>query len=277
VIDPAVDWPAVAREAEQLGDDVVAAVDHVGRSAPFPSLVAAAAATERPRVGTYITNASFWEPTLLAREAATVDLLTGGRLELGIGAGQSVVAATADWSPQRRLDHLTETVEVLVRLLADPGHSPRGAQSPRPPLLIGGNEDGELALAARYADTVAFVGAELTTGGGFTLISAEELAERVAFVREAAAGREIEFNVGVKRVIVTDDRRAGAAAVRDLAPQLSIDQLLDLPTLLIGTHEQIAEQIRKHRAGYGFSYTIVLGDYLREFAPVIRLLREEEL
>ncbi len=164
---------------------------------------------------------------------------------------------------------------MVLRLLADPGHSPRGVQSPRPPLLIGGNEDGELALAARHADSVAFTGAHLSAGGGFTLLSAEELAERVAFVREAAAGREIEFNIGVKRVVVTDDRRAGAAAVRDLAPQLSVDQLLDLPTVLIGTHEQMAEQIRKHRAAYGFSYVMVLGEYVREFAPVIRLLRED--
>ncbi|MFB7471304.1 TIGR03621 family F420-dependent LLM class oxidoreductase [Kitasatospora sp. NPDC056184] len=275
IIDPAVDWPVVAREAERLGYDVLSAVDHVGRSSPFPGLVAAAAATERIRLGTYVANASFWEPELLAREAATVDRLSGGRLELGIGAGQSVVAATAGWSAQRRLDHLTETVERVGRLLSDPEHLPQGVQAPRPPLLIGGHEDAELALAAREADTVAFIGARLEPGGGLTLADAGELAERVAFVRAHTAGREPEFNIGVKLVVVTEDRRSGALAARALAPQLSVDRILDLPTVLIGTHREIAEQIRRHRADHGFGYITVLGPYLEQFAPVIRLLRED--
>lgn len=81
------DWRTRCRRAEQLGYDVILVPDHLGLPAPFPALVAAAEATERPRVGTFVLNAAFWNPTLLAREAAGTDALTEGRLELGIGAG----------------------------------------------------------------------------------------------------------------------------------------------------------------------------------------------
>lgn len=79
------DWRTRCRRAEQLGYDVILVPDHLGLPAPFPALVAAAEATERPRVGTFVLNAAFWNPTLLAREAAGTDALTEGRLELGSG------------------------------------------------------------------------------------------------------------------------------------------------------------------------------------------------
>src|SRR3954471_19994428 len=81
------DWRAKCRQAEELGYDVILVPDHLGKVAPFPALVAAAQVTERPRLGTFVLNAGFWNPTLLAREVATVDALTGGRLELGLGTG----------------------------------------------------------------------------------------------------------------------------------------------------------------------------------------------
>ncbi|MFF3146594.1 LLM class flavin-dependent oxidoreductase, partial [Streptomyces sp. NPDC057927] len=84
---PLDEWRAKCRRAEELGYDVILVPDHLGMPAPFPSLVAAAEATERPRLGTFVLNAGFWNPTLLAREVATTDTLTGGRLELGLGTG----------------------------------------------------------------------------------------------------------------------------------------------------------------------------------------------
>lgn len=84
---PLDEWRAKCRRAEELGYDVILVPDHLGMPAPFPSLVAAAEVTERPRLGTFVLNAGFWNPTLLAREVATTDTLTGGRLELGLGTG----------------------------------------------------------------------------------------------------------------------------------------------------------------------------------------------
>lgn len=84
---PVDEWRAKCRRAEELGYDVILVPDHLGMPAPFPSLVAAAEVTERPRLGTFVLNAGFWNPTLLAREVATTDTLTGGRLELGLGTG----------------------------------------------------------------------------------------------------------------------------------------------------------------------------------------------
>jgi len=100
---------------------VITVADHLGMPAPFPALVAAAEATERPRLGTFVLNTGFWNPALLAREVATTDALTGGRLELGLGTGyvqEEHETAGLPWgSPRERVDHLLYTVEELARLL----------------------------------------------------------------------------------------------------------------------------------------------------------------
>ncbi|MFE5486872.1 TIGR03621 family F420-dependent LLM class oxidoreductase [Streptomyces sp. NPDC056527] len=276
-ISPDADWPERAREAERLGYDTFATTDHLGMTAPFPSLVAAAAATSRIEVATYLTNTALWDPEVLAREIAGTDRLTGGRLTVGLYAGQTGTSATASLTAQDKRDRLVETVDVLDRLLTDPAHRPRPLRSPRPPLMIGANEPDELELAARRADAVCFIGAELPPEGGFVLIGPEEFAAHVATVRVRAAelGRTPELNTGVKRVVVTDDRRAAADSLRPaLAPHLTTEQLLYLPSLLIGTHQEIAEQIRGHHDRYGLTSYTVLAAHLYDFAPVIPLLRK---
>src|SRR3954466_952198 len=136
----AEEWRAKCRRAEELGYDVILVPDHLGMVAPFPALVAAATVTERPRLGTFVLNAGFWNPALLAREVATTDALTGGRLELGLGTGyvqaEHDTAGLPYGSPGERVDHLVRTVAELERLLGSPEHQPRPAQ-PRVPLLIG--------------------------------------------------------------------------------------------------------------------------------------------
>lgn len=271
------DWPGFAREAERLGYDTVATTDHLGMTAPFPSLVAAAAATERIGVATYLTNTALWDPEVLAREIAGTDRLTGGRLTVGLHAGQTGSAATAALTPEDKRERLAETVDVLDRLLTDPAHRPRPVSTPRPRLIIGAGEPGELELAARRADTVCFLGAELPPGGGFVLIGPEEFAAQVDTVRTRAAalGRSPELNTGVKKLVVTDDRRAAAEELRPaLAPHLTTDQLLGLPSVLIGTHEEIAGQLRHARDRYGLTSYTILADHLYDFAPVIPLLRK---
>ncbi|WP_031485956.1 LLM class F420-dependent oxidoreductase [Streptomyces bicolor] len=281
---PADEWRAKCRRAEELGYDVILVPDHLGMPAPFPALVAAAEATERPRLGTFVLNAGFWNPTLLAREVATTDALTGGRLELGLGTGY--VRAEHDtaglpWgSPGERVDHLRRTVEELERLLASEEHQPQPVQKPHVPLLIGANGDRMLRLTAEHADIAAFTGARSVPGsttGQLAPITAEELDERVGHYRELAAGRKepAELNLLLQMVIVTEDREAAVQPFLERIPNLTLDQILALPIGLVGTLEEITEQVLTRRERYGFSYLTVLEPYMEAFAPVIERLRGE--
>lgn len=281
-LDEGRSWRQKCRRAEELGYDVLLVPDHLGMPAPFPALIAAAEATERPRVGTFVLNAGFWNPALLAREVASVDALTGGRLELGLGTGYVRAeheSAGLPWgSPGQRVDHLTRTVEELDRLLADSGHVPQPAQRPRPPLLIGGNGPRMLRLAARHAEIAAFTGGRQAPGkpeGVLELLPPDELAVSVARYREFAAGRPepAELNILVQQVLPTDDRRAKAREIAALGIGLTEDEVLDAPTLLIGTPAQMADQLRERRERFGFSYITVLDGFMDAFAPVVEALK----
>lgn len=278
------EWRKKCREAERIGYDVITVADHLGMPAPFPALVAAAEATERPRVGTFVLNTGFWNPTLLAREVATTDALTGGRLELGLGTGYVKPehdAAALPWgTPGERVSHLRRTIEELDRLLGSEEHQPQPLQKPRPPLLVGGNGDRMLRLAAGHADIAAFTGAKAAPGdtsGKMSHLTPEELDERVATYRRLAAGRSepAELNLLIQLVEVTDDRRAAIRPVLDHIPHLTEDAALGLPLLLVGTVRQIADQLRAQRERFGFSYITVLEPYFETFGPVIEELHGE--
>ncbi|REK86877.1 LLM class F420-dependent oxidoreductase [Streptomyces inhibens] len=281
-IDSGATWHEKCRHAEELGYDVLLVPDHLGMPAPFPALIAAAEATERPRVGTFVLNTGFFNPALLAREVATTDALTGGRLELGLGTGyvraEHETAGLPWGSPGERVDHLTRTIEELDRLLGDDGHVPQPAQRPRPPLLIGGNGPRMLRLAARHAEIAAFTGGRQSPGkpeGTLELMPADQLAASVARYQEYAADRPepAELNILVQQVLVTDDRRAVAREIAALDIGLDEEQALDAPTLLIGTPAQMAEQLRERRERFGFSYITVLDPFLEAFAPVLEELK----
>lgn len=276
----------ICRRAEQYGYDVVLIPDHLGRNrpAPFPMLVAAAEATERLRVGTLVLNVGFWNPSLLAREAATVDQLSGGRLELGLGSGHmksEFDAAGLPWQPYgERVERLEATVDALDRLFADEEWGYDTRQHPRPPLLIAGTGHRLLELAARRADIVGYGGTLQVKGqppGTLRLATAAEMDERVRFFRAHAGGRAdgVEASILVQQVAVTNDRRGAAERiVAELDPGLTVEQVLDVPTLLIGTIEQIAQQLLERRERYGFSYVCVHEGSMDALGPVIRLLRE---
>ncbi|PVE13007.1 N5,N10-methylene tetrahydromethanopterin reductase [Streptomyces scopuliridis RB72] len=271
-------WRARCVRAEALGYDVILVPDHLGMVAPFPALVAAAAATERPRLGTFVLNAAFWNPALLAREIATTDALTGGRLEVGLGAGyvreEHERAGLEFLPPGERVGHLIRTVTELDRLLGDEVELPRPVQLPRPPLLIGGNGDRVLRLAAEHAEIAAFAGGRATKEGGLRALAARELAERVDAYRGFAAGRAVpaELNLLLQYVAVTPDRRAAVRELTPIAPELTEDELLDLPLIAVGTVRQIADQLRGLRERFGFSYLCVLAPFMEAFGPVIEEL-----
>jgi probable F420-dependent oxidoreductase len=283
------------RRAESAGFHAVFAPDHLGGPAPFPVLQAAADVTEDLRVGTLVLNAPFWNPALLAREAASLDILSDGRLELGLGAGhmkREFDAAGIPWEPfGARARRLEETITELCRffttdLAALPGgHSPvpvqrTGFDGSGPPLIVGGTGDRVLSVAARHADIIGVAGVYQVPGkppGTFRLGTAAEADERVRFVRELAGERsdDIEWHVLVQMVVPTDDRRAAAEdLVARFGGEMTVDEALETPFLLIGTPAQMAEQLRASRERYGFSHVTVHDPYYEAFEPVVELMRD---
>ncbi|MFJ8822413.1 TIGR03621 family F420-dependent LLM class oxidoreductase [Streptomyces sp. NPDC102467] len=268
-------WRAKCRRAEELGYDVILVPDHLDTPSPFPALVAAAQATTRPRVGTFVPNCAFWNPVLLAREVTTAAALTDGRLDVGLGTGyvrEEFDRAGVAWgTPGSRVDHLVRVVEELERLPDTPG-----ADS-RPPLLIGGNGDRVLRLAAGHADIVAFTGARPGPEGtgGLVPLTADELDGRLAAYRKFAGARAetAELNLLLQLVAVTDDPSAAARPWLARMPELTEREVLDSPLVVIGTQEQITERLLASRERYGFSYITVLEPYLEALAPVVRALR----
>lgn len=278
---PSAEWRASCRRAEELGYDVILVPDHLGMVAPFPALVAAAEATERPRLGTFVLNAGFWNPALLAREVATTDALTGGRLELGLGTGyveaEHQAAGLPYGSPGERVDHLRRTVLELDRLLGSSQHLPKPEQR-RVPLLIGANGDRMLRLTAEHADIAAFTGARPGRAPG-TLepLTAGELDERVARYRDHASGRaeEAELNLLIQIVAVTDDPEPVLGPLLERRPQLTLEEALALPIVLVGPLDHLVDRVRAQRERFGFSYLTVLEPSMEAFAPVLARLREE--
>jgi probable F420-dependent oxidoreductase len=282
------------RQAERFGYDTVFAPDHLGAPAPFPVLVAAAQATQRLRVGTLVLNVPFWNPALLAREVATTDILTDGRLELGLGAGHmksEFDEAGIAWEPfgtrAARLENMIGELERFFRRAQKElpgGRAPQPAQrvgfnGSGPPLIVGGTGDRILRIAAQHADIVAIAGVYQVKGqppGTFRLATAAEADERVRFARERAGDRAdaIEWHVLIQAVLETDDRRGTAEQLRaKFESDISVDEMLETPFLLIGTVDEMAEQLVRNRERYGFTYITVHDPYMEAFAPVIERLR----
>jgi len=296
------------QEAEGYGYDAVFSADHLGIPAPFPLLIAAADATQRLRVGTLVLNAPFWNPALLAREIATTDILTDGRLEIGLGSGHmkwEFDEARIDWRPAPgRAGQLAGLIGELERYFGTDFEQLRaGRTAPKPvqrsgfgglgpPLLVGGTGDAVLRIAAEHAQIVGVAGAYQVKGqppGVLRLATAAEADERVSFARECAGTRagEIEWHLLVQAVVITSDRRgtaeellaehrrsAEAAGGSDERSVLTVDEALATPYLLIGTVDEIAAQLLRSRERWGFSYVTVHEPYMRAFAPVIERLRD---
>ncbi|KAA8889211.1 LLM class F420-dependent oxidoreductase [Nocardia colli] len=278
--DSRANWIEKCRRAEELGFDVIGVADHLGCPAPFPSMILAAAVTERVRLNTFVLNAPFYNPVLLARDIAGADQLTDGRVEIGLGAGYVQAEFEAAGIPfesgGKRVDHLERTVTTLRTLFSDPEYQPRPAQPSGPPLLIAGWGNRILRLAAEHADIIAFPGASATENGGpLHLAGVGEMSEKVEYVRGLLGNRadNVEFNILIQRVVPPEERTAVLELFGPALPDDVADNPEELPTLLIGTPEEIAERVRAHRDRYGFSYITVLEHSMEQFAPVIELLR----
>jgi len=290
------EWADKARRIEDLGYSTLTVPDHLADFfAPIPALVSAAAATKNLRVGTHVLNNDLRHPVLVAREAATADVLTDGRFQLGLGAGHMKSeydqAGLAFDSGSTRVERLTEAVTIVKGLLGgEPitfagrhyhvtGHTihPLPVQQPRPPMLIGGNGPRLLTLAAREGDIVGLSGITFRQGGAEPDLSgwrATAVDERIQLVRKAAGDRydRLELNALVQRVIVTDNRRKVAEELTSRWSQLSPEEILESPYVLIGTVGQLIDDLKARRARWGISYFVIFEPYIEVFAPVVASL-----
>ena len=289
------EWAAKARRVEELGYATLCVPDHFDdQLAPIPALVAAAAATTRLRIGTLVLANDYRHPLLVAKEAATVDLLSGGRLELGLGAGwlarDYAESGIPHDPPSVRIERLEEGLAVVKGLLeggrfsfagryytvTDHPGTPLPVQRPRPPILVGGGGRRILSLAGREADIVS-VNFDLRSGWIGTQLgvtaTAEATAEKVGWVREAAADRfdGIELSYTAYLTMVTDDRD-GVAAGLGYGFGLDADQVVAMPNFAIGTVAQIADELERRRDELGLSYVVVGGECHEAMAPVVARL-----
>jgi probable F420-dependent oxidoreductase len=290
------EWVDLAQRAEDTGFDMVVTADHLGGLAPFIPLAVAAEATERLRVGTLVLNNDFYSPSLLARDAATLDLLSEGRFELGLGAGHARPeferAGFAFEAPGRRVDRLEEAVGVLRRLfdgetvthtgdhysLREESIAPHPVQS-RLPLLVGGGGDRVLTIAARLADAVGFTGLGRTLEDGHHHEPAGfapwRVDEQVTRVRQAAGERleDVELQVLVQAVVVTNDPvRAAEDLISDHLTTMNVDDVLATPYLMIGTVWELIDRLVERRERWGFSHYTVRPDALGQIEGVMAAL-----
>jgi probable F420-dependent oxidoreductase len=262
--------------------------------APVPALMTAANVTTTLRIGALVWDNDYKHPAVLAKELATMDVLSDGRLELGIGAGWMISDYEQMGIPydaaKVRIDRFVEGLKVIKGAMAEGAFSfsgdhytitdyngtPKPVQAPCPPILIGGGGKRVLSIAAREAD---IVGINATMSAGvvglhtFSTMTAEVVDEKVAIVREAAGARfnDIELNVRAFLVNITDDAKQAASGI---ASMLGVEQQMveESPFALVGPTSKLIEDLLERRERWGFSYIIVGADDVDSFAPVVAAL-----
>ena len=295
-------WLALARCAEDSGYACFMVPDHLGRLSTFPALMAAAAATRTIKLATYVLNQDFRPPAVLAQEATAVQLLTGGRLELGIGAGwaihEYVQAGLRYDGAAVRVARFAEYLEIVKGLLnaATPysfagefftiqEYAPLPKHATPPPILVGGGSPRILATAGRLADIIS-ISTRASRDGRVDMpnIRLAAVEQKLRSIQEAAGERfdQIELNMTVRDIRITDDRAATArqllnewaAGSRMLAnvDQLTVEDVLDSPHVVIGTVEQIVEQLEIARERWGIAYLEVSSTDAEASAPVMERL-----
>ena len=287
-------WRAKARRIEELGYDTLLITDHITQQlAPIPAMAAALDATTRLRVGSYVFANDYRNPVMLAKEISTLDVLSGGRVEFGLGAGwyqrdYDMLGLPYD-PPGKRVSRMIEAVALIDRLFAEGSvdasgefytvHGatvlPKPIQRPRPPLMIGAGGPRMLRFAARHADIVALnprfdanaqpVLSDLTRG---------ETERKLARLR-AEAGEQldrVELNIFIVDAGVTDEPRSLFDA---LATRLkgAAAQVVDSPFFLYGSQADLKRQLLARRERLGITYVGLPEKAMEPFAPLVRELR----
>ena len=288
-----------ARRAEDSGFATFLIRDHFieepfgHQLAPLTALATVAAVTTRLRVGSLVLSNDYRHPVMLAKEIATLDVLSNGRVELGLGAGFSKAeydsAGMAFDPPGVRVDRLEESLCVLKGLfgggpftfagehyvVTELDSFPKPVQRPHPPILVGASGKRMLSIAAREADIIGLQ-TVTTAHGAMTDDPANRLApavsRKIELVRQAAGARfaDIELSM-VMTVVIADDRRQAAERLahergwQGIAPE----QVLEMPSIFVGSVDRIVDEMRARRERYGVSYYVVLDDAMAKVAPIV--------
>ena len=288
------DWVEKARKIESLGYSSLLIPDHFDdQFAPMPAMAVAAAATTTLRVGGLVLDNDYKHPLVLAKEVATLDVLTGGRVELGIGAGWMQTDYAASGIPYDRpgvrISRFAEGMLVIKGLLSGEPVDFKGTYytitnhtgTPKPvqqpvPVLIGGGGKRVLSLAAREANIISVnfnlapgaVNREVMNTGDQT-----STAEKIGWIRAAAGSRfdDIELSVTVFVCIVTDDQKGMAERVSG-GFGMSPEEVLQTPHVVVGSVDQIVDALQERREKFGFSYIVFSGDGFQALAPVVKKL-----
>jgi len=298
------EWRDAVRRIESLGFSTVSVSDHLTRGwvmEPTAAMAAAAESTERLRVMSLVLANDFRHPAVLHKTAATLDLLSEGRIELGLGAGwmrTDYDAAGIPYDPPPvRLERLQESLRVIKGLfgpepltfrgkhysITELDGLPKPVQKPHPPLLVGGGGRKVLGIAAREADIVG-VHCNLRRGEldreAAADLSADRIDEKIGWVREAAdaAGRppdELELQFSTYLCRVTDAPRSARASISTFAEHLSADPELvaHSPAVLVGSIDHCVDTLVERRARFGLSYLNLGGD-VENVAPIVTRLAE---
>lgn len=291
-----------ARRAEAAGFATFLLRDHFieepfgHQLAPLTSLATIAGATKRLRVGSMVFCNDYRHPALLAKEVATLDVLSDGRFELGLGAGFSQPEYEAAGLPYDRpgvrVDRLVEALRIFKGVLGASPFTfagrfytvtnleafPKPVQRPHPPLMIGAGGRRMLAIAAREADIIGLQTASLATGRSTpdpAGLLAETITEKIDWVRQEAGARfdRIELSIIASVVVAENRREAAERLVRDRGwNDLAVERVFDMPSIFIGPVDHIVDEMRARRERYGISYYVVRDRSLETVAPIVTRL-----
>lgn len=283
------DWCDLAIRAEELGYDTFGVSDHFATAyAPLLVLQLVATCTTTLRLATLVLDNDFRHPAVLAKEATTLDLLSGGRLELGIGAGWLPLDYERSGIPfdpgAVRVDRLRESLQVLKLLFDDEPATftgrywtvtdllgvPKPMQRPRPPLMVGGTGPRLLRLAAEEADIIGFDSGPATTYP--TSWSLQALADKARRVRESGRSPDVELHLNPDVCAITTNRRQVVDAAAKAAG-IDADQLDGSAYVLAGSVEHVVDHLETLREATGISYVSIWSDQMEDFAPVVAALR----
>jgi probable F420-dependent oxidoreductase len=292
---PGLTWLDSFRAVEDLGYSTLFLPDHFDEGpGVLTALAAAAAVTTNLHLGPLVLDCDYRHPVPLARELATIDIISEGRLELGLGAGWKALDYT--WAgitmdrPGVRVSRMIEHVAVLKGLFADGPFSfdgehyridaldgtPKPFRSGGPPILIGGGAPRVLRFAGANADIVG-VNASIHSGEIDADAARDAMGDRidakVAWVREGAGDRfdELELNAWLSVAEITDDADGFAQMIAPLfgvSPSIALQS----PLTLIGSAGQIADRLSERRERWGYSYHVIPGDKAHDFAPIVATL-----
>ncbi len=296
-------WLAKVRRVEELGYATLLLRDHFtpgpfgDQFAPLSALMAAAMVSNTLRIGTMVFDNDYRHPVVLSKEVATLDVLSGGRFEFGLGAGwmgsEYEQAGLPFDAPGTRIERFEEALRIFKGLFADEPLTfagkhytirgihgfPKPLQQPHPPILIGAGGRRMLTLAAREADIVGILAGPLNAGvptvNDPAAYTVESFAQKIEWLREAAGERftRLELSV-ITTPVFTHNRSLGAEQVAQTRgwSGVSVEEILQMPTIFIGTVEQVAEQMLERRERFGISYYMTLDRLMEAYAPLVERL-----